>query len=121
MSLVCLVTKIQHFQLNRCELNLDLGDTIRVGVLIQEGSKQRIQTYQGVLIAQHRAQKNSTVTLRRTFQGVGIERIFLLNSPLIQDIEVLRSSKVRRAKLYYIRSRKGKATRLQERFKKVAV
>ena len=87
--------------------------------MIQEGNKQRVQTYQGTLIAQHRRNRNSTITIRRIFQGVGIERVFLIHSTSIQKIEILRCSKVRRAKLYYLRARKGKATRLRERFVKV--
>jgi large subunit ribosomal protein L19 len=95
---------------------LSIGDTVAVGVLIQEGNKQRVQTYQGTRIAQHRAGVNSTITVRRVFQGVGRERVFLLHSPAIQSVEVLRRARVRRAKLYYLRDRVGKATRLKERF-----
>jgi len=94
-----------------------LGDTVNVGVLIEEGKKQRIQFYQGTLISYHRANRNSTITIRRIFQGVGVERVFLIHSKIIKDIEVLRHAKVRRAKLYYLRKLKGKATRLKEVFK----
>nr|YP_010231186.1 ribosomal protein L19 [Nephroselmis pyriformis]QSV37255.1 ribosomal protein L19 [Nephroselmis pyriformis] len=93
-----------------------VGDQVKVGVLIREGEKERIQPYQGTVIAQHRAGLNSTITVRRTFQGIGVERIFLIHSPRISFIEVLRSSQVRRAKLYYLRERVGKQARLQERF-----
>jgi large subunit ribosomal protein L19 len=95
---------------------LAIGDTVAVGVLIQEGNKQRVQTYQGTLIAQHRAGLNSTITVRRVFQGVGRERIFPLHSPSVQRIDVVRRAQVRRAKLYYLRDRVGKSTRLKERF-----
>lgn len=95
---------------------IHIGDTVSVGVLIQEGNKQRVQTYQGTVIAQHRAGLNSTITVRRVFQGIGLERIFLVHSPSVQRLEVLRRAEVRRAKLYYLRDRVGKATRLKERF-----
>ena len=92
--------------------NLSIGDTVKVGVLIQEGNKQRIQPYEGTIIAQHRAGVYTTVTVRRVFQGVGVERVFLVHSPSIKEIEILRRAKVRRAKLYYLRDRIGKGTRL---------
>lgn len=95
---------------------LRVGDQVKVGVLIREGDKERVQPYQGTIIAQRRGGLNSTVTVRRIFQGIGVERIFLLHSPRVSFIEVIRSSKVRRAKLYYLRDRVGKRARLQERF-----
>lgn len=119
MSLYQLLEKVQNQQLKPNVPVFNFGDTVRVGVLIQEGNKERVQTYQGTLIAQHRAHRNSTITIRRIFQGVGIERVFMVHSNSIQNIEILRCSKVRRAKLYYLRDRKGKATRLRERFVKV--
>jgi large subunit ribosomal protein L19 len=94
------------------------GDTVRVGLLIREGNKERIQTYQGVVIAYHRSIKNSAIVVRRVFQGVGVERTFLVHSPSIRYITVLRGAKVRRAKLYYIRRLKGKAARLRDRLPK---
>jgi elongation factor Tu len=98
---------------------LHLGDTVRIGVLIEEGNKQRTQVYQGTLISKHDADASTTIVVRRIFRGIGIERVFFLYSPLIQYTEVLRRAKVRRAKLYYLRQLKGKATRLQERFLKI--
>ena len=100
-------------------LNLPLirvGDTVKLGVSITEGNKERIQFTEGVIISKRSSGINSTITLRRVMQGVGVERVYLVNSPKLKSIEVLRSSKVRRAKLYYLRSRFGKATRLQQRF-----
>ena len=91
---------------------LQVGDTVKVGVLIQEGSKQRVQPYEGTVIARRRAGINTTITVRRVFQGIGVERIFVVHSPLIKDIEVVKSAKVRRAKLYFLRDRIGKGTRL---------
>jgi large subunit ribosomal protein L19 len=102
-------------------LNLNLptirvGDTVKLGVSITEGNKERIQFTEGVIIAKKGSGVNATITLRRVMQGVGVERVYLVNSPKLKSVEVLRSSKVRRAKLYYLRSRFGKATRLQQRF-----
>ena len=100
-------------------LNLPLirvGDTVKLGVSITEGNKERIQFTEGVIISKRSSGINSTITLRRVMQGVGVERVSLVHSPKLKTVEVLRSSKVRRAKLYYLRSRFGKATRLQQRF-----
>jgi large subunit ribosomal protein L19 len=100
-------------------LNLPLirvGDTVKLGVSITEGNKERIQFTEGVIISKRSSGINSTITLRRVMQGVGVERVYLVHSPKLKTVEVLRSSKVRRAKLYYLRSRFGKATRLQQRF-----
>lgn len=93
-----------------------VGDTVRVGVVIQEGNKERTQPYEGVVIAKRNGGINETITVRRIFQGIGVERVFLLNSPRIESIKVLRRGKVRRAKLYYLRERVGKATRVKQRF-----
>jgi large subunit ribosomal protein L19 len=92
------------------------GDTVRVGVLIQEGNKQRIQPYEGTVIAKHCNNLNTTITVRRIFQGIGVERVFAIHSPSIQDIKLIRRAKVRKAKLYYLRNRVGKGIRLKERF-----
>jgi len=115
MSLHKLVEKLESRSLKTALPQIDIGDTIKVGVLIQEGNKQRIQPYQGLVIAQRRAGLHSTITVRRLFQGVGIERIFPVHSPTLQSIEIIRRAKVRRAKLYYLRDRVGKATRLRAR------
>lgn len=116
MNLSLLVKNLETAQRRTDLPNLTIGDTLNIGVLIQEGNKQRVQNYQGTLIAQHRAGLNSTITVRRVFQGIGRERIFLVHSPSVQRIEVVRRAQVRRAKLYYLRDRVGKATRLKERF-----
>lgn len=89
-----------------------IGDTVRVGVYIQEGNKQRLQSFQGTVIAQHRAGIHTTITVRKQFQGIGVERVFTIHSPCLHSIDVLRRAKVRRAKLYYLRERMGKGTRL---------
>jgi len=84
---------------------------------IIEGSKERIQFYEGTIIARKNSSINTTITVRKIFQGIGIERIFLLHSPKLTSINVLRSAKVRRSKLYYLRELKGKASRLKQSFK----
>nr|Q9TKZ4.2 RecName: Full=Large ribosomal subunit protein bL19c; AltName: Full=50S ribosomal protein L19, chloroplastic [Nephroselmis olivacea] len=93
-----------------------VGDLVKVGLLILEGDKERVQTYEGTVISKHRAGLNSTITVRKTFQGVGIERVFCLYSPRMVFVEFIRHSKARRAKLYYLRNRVGKQSRLEERF-----
>ncbi|MFM2174116.1 MAG: hypothetical protein RLZZ54_2043 [Cyanobacteriota bacterium] len=93
-----------------------VGDTVRVGVRITEGNKERIQPYEGVVIAKRHGGLNETITVRRIFQGVGVERVFLIHSPQVASIKVERRGKVRRAKLFYLRDRVGKATRVKQRF-----
>ncbi|NJL85196.1 MAG: 50S ribosomal protein L19 [Leptolyngbyaceae cyanobacterium SM1_1_3] len=93
-----------------------VGDTIRVGVRIQEGGKERIQPFEGTVIAMRNGGISESITVRRVFQGVGVERVFLLHAPRVANIQVLRRGKARRAKLYYLRDRVGKATRLKQRF-----
>lgn len=110
--------KIQQKQLKDDLPIFSLGDAVRVGVLIQEANRQRVQIYQGVLISQHRSFRNSTITVRRVFQGVGVERVFFVHSSSIQFIEIRRHAKVCRSKLYYLRNIKGKAARLRERLVK---
>nr|QUE29973.1 ribosomal protein L19 [Erythrocladia irregularis] len=95
---------------------ISVGDTVRIGILIQEGNKQRTQFSEGVVICKKNTGLNTTITLRKVLQGIGVEKVYLLHSPRIQKISVLRRSKVRRSKLYYLRSLSGKATRLKQRF-----
>nr|YP_009313988.1 Ribosomal protein L19 [Hommersandiophycus borowitzkae]SCW22242.1 Ribosomal protein L19 [Hommersandiophycus borowitzkae] len=96
--------------------DIRIGDSIRMGLLIQEGNKERIQYAEGVVIAKHKAKLNTSITIRKIMQGIGVERVYLIHSPRIQSIEITRRSKVRRAKLYYLRERSGKATRLKQKF-----
>ncbi len=104
-------------QLNKKDLpEIYVGDTVKVSVRIQEGNKERVQPYEGVVIAKRNGGINETITVRRIFQGVGVERVFLVHSPRIATIQVIRRGKVRRAKLYYLRDRVGKATRVKQRF-----
>lgn len=93
-----------------------VGDTVKLGVSITEGNKERVQFTEGVVIAKKSSGLDATITLRRVMQGVGVERVYLLHSPKLKSLEVLRSSKVRRSKLYYLRLRFGKATRLEQKF-----
>ena len=94
------------------------GDTVRVSVKIVEGNKERLQAYEGTIIAEHGSGINKTITVRKVFQGVGVERVFLVHSPRIDKITVLRRGDVRRSKLYYLRERSGKATRIREKMEK---
>ncbi|WP_231597208.1 50S ribosomal protein L19 [Synechococcus sp. CBW1004] len=93
-----------------------VGDTVKVGVRISEGNKKRIQPYEGVVIAKRHGGLNETITVRRIFQGIGVERVFMLHSPQVASVKVERRGKVRRAKLFYLRDRVGKATRVKQRF-----
>jgi len=91
------------------------GDTVRAHVKIREGDKERIQIFEGTLIAEHNIGIGSTVTIRKISFGHGVERIFPLHSPVVDKIEMIRTGRVRRAKLFYLRKLKGKAARLKER------
>ena len=90
------------------------GDTVKVHVRVKEGDKERIQVFEGVVIGQHRGGTRASFTVRKVSFGQGVERIFPLHSPTIQKVEVMRSAKVRRAKLYYLRALKGKAARMKD-------
>ena len=90
------------------------GDTVRVHVKVREGEKERIQVFEGMVIGMHRGGANATFTVRKVSFGQGVERIFPLHSPTIDKIETVRSARVRRAKLYFLRDLKGKAARMKE-------
>ena len=110
---------IQEFEASQQKSDLSdiyVGDTVRVGVRISEGNKERIQPYEGVVIAKRHGGIHETITVRRIFQGIGVERVFMLHSPQVASIKVERRGKVRRAKLFYLRERVGKATRVKQRF-----
>ena len=96
---------------------IQIGDNVKIGVKIIEGNKERVQFYEGTVIAKKNSSINTTITVRKVLQGIGVERIFLIHSPKVDSIQVLRSSKVRRSKLYYLRNLKGKASRLKQAFK----
>jgi len=111
-----IINEVQKdFLKNDCP-NVQIGDNIKVGVKIIEGNKERVQFYEGTVIAKKNSSINTTITVRKVLQGIGVERVFLIHSPKIDSIKILRSSKVRRSKLYYLRDLKGKASRLKQRF-----
>ena len=91
------------------------GDTVKVNVRVIEGGRERVQTFEGVVIARNGGGIRETFTVRKISFGVGVERIFPVHAPIVQDIEVARRGDVRRAKLYYLRDRVGKATRIKEK------
>ena len=110
------------YNLNNSFLKTDLpiikiGDNVKIGVKIIEGNKERVQFYEGTIIAKKNSSINTTITVRKVLQGIGVERVFLIHSPKVDSIQILRSSKVRRSKLYYLRNLKGKASRLKQSFK----
>jgi large subunit ribosomal protein L19 len=110
---------IKNIEINFLKKNLPIikiGDNVKIGVKIIEGNKERVQFYEGTILAKNNSSINTTITVRKVLQGIGIERVFLIHSPKIDSITVLRSSKVRRAKLYYLRDLKGKASRLKQKF-----
>lgn len=97
---------------------MNAGDTVKVFVKIVEGNKERIQAFEGTIIKKHGAGINKTITVRKVFQGIGVERVFAIFSPRIEKIQILRKGDVRRSKLYYLRERSGKATRIREKMEK---
>jgi large subunit ribosomal protein L19 len=111
-----IIRSIESEQLKTDLPIIHVGDTVKVGVKIREGNKERVQPYEGTVIGKRNGGINETITVRRIFQGVGVERVFLIHSPRIDNIKILRRGKVRRAKLYYLRDRVGKATRVKQRF-----
>ena len=97
------------------------GDTLRVSVRVREGDKERLQAFEGVCIARRGSGVSASFTVRKISNGVGVERIFPVHSPMIAEIAVMRRGRVRRAKLFYLRSLAGKATRIREKKVRVAV
>ena len=110
-----LIEKITASQLRDDIPNFRAGDTVRVHALIVEGSRERVQLFEGVVIKRHGSGISATYTVRKISNGIGVERTFPVNSPRVAKIEVVRHGRVRRAKLYYLRARTGKATRIAER------
>ncbi len=111
-----LIKEFENEQLKKELPEIYVGDTVKVGVKITEGNKERVQPYEGVVIAKRHGGINQTITVRRIFQGIGVERVFMLHSPQVASLKVERRGKVRRAKLFYLRDRIGKATRVKQRF-----
>ena len=110
-----LIEKITAKQIRHDLPEFKAGDTVKVHVKIKEGNKERIQVFEGTIIKKQRGGANETFTVRRVAYGTGVERTFLVNSPKVEKVEVVRSGKVRRAKLYYLRDRVGKATKVKEK------
>jgi large subunit ribosomal protein L19 len=113
MNVIDVVEKTQLVQ----RPALKSGDTVKVHVKVREGDKERIQVFEGMVIGMHRGGLRASFTVRKVSFGQGVERIFPLHSPTIDKIEVLRTAKVRRAKLYFLRELKGKAARMREQKK----
>ena len=104
--------------LNKELPDLNPGDTVRVSVRIVEGNKERTQAFEGTILKKRGSGIGKTITVRKTFQGVGVERVFPVYSPRVEKITVVRRGDVKRAKLYYLRERSGKATRIREKIEK---
>ena len=110
-----LLKQVEDATLRKDRIQFDIGDQVEVHLRIMEGEKERIQIYSGTVIARRGGGSRETFTVRRIVQGEGVERTFPLHSPRIAAVEVKRSGRVRRAKLYYLRARVGKSTKLRER------
>ena len=108
------IKAIENEQLRENKLDLNIGDTVKVYCKIKEGNRERIQVFEGTLIKKQRGGANETFTVRRVAYGTGVERTFPVNSPKVEKVEVVRKGKVRRAKLYYLRDRIGKAKKVKE-------
>ena len=110
-----LIKELESQQLKKEMPVVNVGDTVRVHVKIKEGSRERIQVFEGIVIAKKHGGIEETITVRRLAYGVGVEKVFPLHSPSIEKIETVRTGFVRRAKLYYLRKLSGKAARIKER------
>ena len=108
------IKAIENEQLRANKLELNVGDTVKVHVKIKEGNRERIQVFEGTIIKRQRGGSNETFTVRRIAYGTGVERTLLVNSPKVEKVEIVRHGKTRRAKLYYLRDRVGKATKVKE-------
>ena len=113
-----IIKSIEHEQLKNKIPELKVGNTVKVHVRIKEGNKERIQVFEGIIIKVQGGGVNQTFTVRKISYGVGVEKTFLVHSPLVEKVEVTRVGKARRAKLYYLRERSGKATRIREKLEK---
>ena len=110
-----LIKELEAQQLKQEKPEVNVGDTVRVHVKSKEGSRERIQVCEGIVIAKRHGGLEETITVRRVAYGVGVEKVFPIHSPLIEKIETVRSGFVRRAKLYYLRDRVGKAAKVREK------
>ena len=110
-----LIKELNKETLSNAAPQVAIGDTIKVHVKVKEGSRERVQVFEGTVIAKKHGGIEETITVRRISYGVGVEKVFPVYSPSIEKIEVVRSGKVRRAKLYYLRGRVGKAAKIKEK------
>ena len=110
-----IIKSIEHEQLKNKIPVLDVGNTVRVHVKIKEGNRERIQVFEGIIIKKQGGGLNETFTVRKISYGVGVEKTFLIHSPMVEKVEVVRVGKARRAKLYYLRDRIGKASKTKEK------
>ena len=110
-----LIKELNKETLAKESVNVQIGDTVRVHVKVKEGSRERIQVFEGIVIAKKHGSVEETITVRRLAYGVGVEKVFPIHSPIIEKIETVRSGFVRRAKLYYLRDRVGKAAKIREK------
>ena len=109
-----IIKSIEHEQLKNKIPELKVGNTVKVHVRIKEGNKERIQVFEGIIIKKQGGGVNATFTVRRIASGVGVEKTFLIHSPLVEKVELVRVGKARRAKLYYLRDRVGKSAKTKE-------
>ena len=109
-----IIKSIEHEQLKNSIPDIKVGNTVRVHVKIKEGNKERIQVFEGIVIKKQGGGVNETFTVRKISYGVGVEKTFLIHSPLVEKVELVRVGKARRAKLYYLRERTGKASKTKE-------
>ena len=110
-----LIKELNKEALQKEITNVQVGDTVRVHVKVKEGSRERIQVFEGTVIAKKHGGIEETITVRRISYGVGVERVFPINSPFVEKVDVIRAGKVRRAKLFYLRERTGKAAKVKAR------
>lgn len=109
-----LIEKVTAKQIRKDIPNFKAGDTVKVYVKIKEGNKERIQPYEGLVISRRGVGTSAAFTVRKISSQIGVERVFMVSSPLVQKVEVIKRGKVRRAKLYYMRNRSGKSARIKE-------
>lgn len=110
------ITEIEEELKKKDIPNTQVGDSVRISIIIQEGNRERTQISEGVVISKNNSNLNTTITVRKIIQNIGVEKVYLIHSPRIIKIEIIRKSKVRRAKLYYLRNKLGKAARLKQKF-----
>ena len=114
MNSVEIMKSIEDAQVRKDELKFNVGDTVRVSAMIKEGNRSRIQVFEGTVIKKQGTGARKTFTVRKNSNGVGVEKTWPMNSPLIEKVEVVRLDKARRAKLYYLRDRVGKRAKVKE-------